>query len=1144
MRDSHSSIAVAAALLLGLVLAGNGLSLGAQAQAPPPDVVLHPLVGPNPFVIDGGQSLAIRVQNRGAFPVSGAIRFYHPDTSSEANNFATRTFSVNGTGNVTVVLPWNGHMPPESDTVLRGQHTIHAKMTLDAPFDTPPQSVRSLILDFHHFAVRVEPVAPAGVAITPGESKHQEIRIRNLGNQVDDVVVGIATQTTGWAFQLDRTRVESLPPDAFQTVLLTATAPHFAHRDEQGSATIRAQSATLPGAVHEATSSTFIVEGVSGFRLDMEPATMAIEAGHSGTFAVTALNQGNQPADLAFQGLETPGIPPLVLDPTSLHLDPGQSGTVTARLGTGRQTAAGDYLVRVRAADQAGTSRDASASVFVPQHYGLFLTWPADELASRTIEPADSDSYRVRVENTGNGPDRFLLTGKGLPSSWTAAGSDASLQVPASAVHDYLLQVSVPLQTPPGTYSFQIVARSESDASVSRQLSASTQVPSAPALALTPVADKLPIEEGKSRDFDVLVRNVGNVRDTISLPAPVIESAEPASGWAATWKAGETSIEPGATVTRTVHVEAPADLEVSSEARIRIEARTSTGRPASATLTAQSAAADLQIQSLNLPARFYAEREATIGIVVSNRGTLDAPDPVEVHVTIHKQFQVVLERTLKLPGLAWMAGLNTSQVSVKWTPPQAGTYSFRAVADPNGTIEEKSGDDLAPGSNNVRVADLPVRTFNLQLLAPSAREAEAGERIHFDATTAFQLKNLGDAEEQVALSVSTPHGWAVSVSPAAATLGALQTRIVSVTLNVPAVPGRLEEEVRVDAAVEGAGTVPATVKVTIRDQAAPVFASATLDPDAVVMGGTLNVSAVVTDTTGVDAVQAVVTSESGARSTKSLAKDPSTPNLWRAELAADAPGLHQVVLTASDKAVPPNTGSTQGTSLRFWVAAEGAPLIRFVGGSENQTYRGVDALTVTVTDAHGIRRVAYSIHSRGDPDEIVLTRRLPLGNPYNLALAGVQEGAFTVRVEAENLYSNATNASRDIHVDNTPPRIVLVNVEPAPDGERRVVVTVEPASDLAAVEVVLRMRDLSVLRIEAAVASIADTYVAVVPAEDVLDWRVITRDGAGNEDLREFSAGAGSALQGGGTAPGPAPWAALVAGFVAILGRAWRRRAG
>jgi len=266
-------------------------------------------------------------------------------------------------------------------------------------------------------SINVQETLYYGIALSPssdtrqvnaGDSALFQIRARNTGSTSDTADLSIQGAERSWA-DLSRGSV-SLPPGGEETVTLTVSVP-----SEEPSGTVELSvTATSRGDPTKTASSRAIVD-ISGassatFGVGVTPKvlTRLLTAGGTSSMSVAVNNVGD--AEDTFEISKTGDASGWAsLQPLSLALPAGGSGTVAVELSVPASAAAGRYSLTVRATSKGDPSKHSECSMT------LDVQLPEEpprvtSLQATPTDPTPRDIITVTASVSGGSIDRVELS--------------------------------------------------------------------------------------------------------------------------------------------------------------------------------------------------------------------------------------------------------------------------------------------------------------------------------------------------------------------------------------------------------------------------------------------------------------------------------------------------------------------------------------------------------------------------------------------------------------------------------------------------------------------------------------------------------------------------------------------------------------
>ena len=798
----------------------------------------------------------------------------------------------------------------------------------------------------------------------------------------------------------------------------------------------------------------------------------------------------------------------------------------------------GPYVmdVRVRSlGDPTGAAvTNLTFTADLQQRFGVLATLLP---SSREVAPGEKAQYALTVTNTGNGPDNATVALGNLPGGWDVALADPVLRLPPRGEASTLLNVTAPPGMAAGAKAevkVQVTSQGSNDASgqpleKAPEVTATALVLSRPnpEMTLDGVAKRF-VDAGGHTDYVLTVRNVGNVASNFTLAT---DNPDPA--WAVTATPSYLVLDPLQSGTITVRLRAPGDATVGETLRV-IATITSAADPArfdQETLIGAVSGSDLAVKGVlpNATAPYSGDPLA-LDVVLANEGN-KAPGK---NVTLRALFlqggveRVIAERDYSssdLPG-----GRRLVERLVWDTAGVEGAGVIVVRIDPSDAIREI--DDSA-ASNEASVA-VTLRTFDVTVTPPQGLSGRPGEKVTYgEKPHVFLVRHRGNsATEPVQVLVESQNGW---VPEQARTLSLELPKgaevPVPVDVLIPLRPGVAVDSLRVTVvpALRPGSVVSAATTTRVVDEEKPVILRTAADPATVKLGQNVTLEALVQDATGVASVTAHLVSPTNDTTVLPMAHVGG--DRWVLAQTFNVAGRHRFFVEAVDRAEPANRNASRDDLAEFFVDPGSAPTILLAEGQAT-TIRTGTPVRLNITDPLGVARAAYVI--RGITYE--MTR------PYQIDTSSFPAGSVEVAVEAENVYGVKSTARFTLTIDNAPPGIRSVRLNPEnPAINEDAVLTIETDPKVTAVDVLIR-KNGQVVETRAAERKGPGLFELLLnPGEGDYVLDVTAKDEAGNVKLQEgavkFSAKPKSPFD----VPGPGAWATLLALLAAVF-LAGRRR--
>lgn len=791
-----------------------------------------------------------------------------------------------------------------------------------------------------------------------------------------------------------------------------------------------------------------------------------------------------------------------------------------------------DLVVQSTADTEGTTLRRLHFEPDLQQQFGLTGYTPTPLLR---VVPAKAAPFVMYVINTGNGPDNVTLGLENVPFGWTAALSNRTVMVPAFGVSSVFLNVTAPENTPPDVQaSFFVNATSQgpSDTPVEQrprvtyQLNMSIQSGSNVRLS-APITSTF-IDPGATHEFDVVIRNTGNARDAFTITA---ERDQSQLAWAASVTPTSVALDPLEQVTAHVTLRAPTTATVGETSRVFVTVVSNTTKSTfeQVKLEGRVSGPDLFVSAIVANAtQPYAGDPLEINVVFGNGGNKAPAKNATLKVYFVPQNgaqRVVAERTYgptELVGGRRVAELivweNTSEVE--------GDGTLIARIDELNEIPEI---DDTPASNEA-TRTITLRVFDIRLTPAEGLSGRPGEKVSYsDGKHVFLAEYRGNQPtEPVDIYITSEHGWGESRLALALPRGSVIPILADVS--IPQMPGVARDTLRVTIvpSLRPESVVTATTTTTVTDDVKPAIRGVAAEPNFAKLGVPVTLRAEVVDATGLSSVRAFVATP--ANETQSFLLEPKANNVWALTQTWSAAGVYRFYVEATDGSDAKNVNTSRDVVATFTITPGSVPVIQLADG-QSSTIRSGTQVKLNITDPLGVGKASYAIKG--------VSYDLP--RPFAIDTSSFPAGTVDVAVTAENVYGVATTQKFTFVVDNTPPGIRSVTLDPAkPKANEDVTIRIETDTKVNAVDVVVK-KDGQVLETRSAQRQGAGVFTLLLnPPEGDYAIDVTAKDAAGNTKLQEgavtFSAKPASPFD------VPGPGLGLVGLAIVAVALALRRR--
>ena len=778
--------------------------------------------------------------------------------------------------------------------------------------------------------------------------------------------------------------------------------------------------------------------------------------------------------------------------------------------------------------DEAGkTLRRLNFTVAVEQDYNMTL---AGDVTKRLV-PGESATYTFTLANTGNGFDNATVELRSNVSNWDAKLSATRVPLIPFGRATFTLTATPPPNTPAGTaagFFVNVTAGGPRDVGVSERVKVGPEfqratVISGPNMRVVAPIDSAFIDPGKRFEYDVTVTNIGNVDDNFSFTLVREDIA-----WVADVTPKFLALKPLAQGTVRVGVQAPSGASVGESTRVLVDITSSvdSARTAQQALIARVSGPDAFVTNLAVNATtLYSGDPVDITLDVGNKGNLAPQEPIKLRlVFVQAGSEIVIgERTYAPEQLP--AGRRLRE-AISWdTTGIDGSGIITAIIDADEAVIEI---DESAASNQ---ASLPVtlRTFDIFISTADGLSGVPGQELTYTQPPhVFSVTYRGNqANEPVRIVVASEHGWGREESTINLPRG---TPIqVGATLKIPLEPGTATDRLvlTVTPTLRPTSALVASTITSVVDEAPPAITGLTAMPAEVTLGGRVTLTALVRDATGIDNVRVFVTTPDNQTESDLMSKlDATTFTLEREVRIA---GAYRFVVEATDSAG--NTNSSRLTVGTFVVVPGSKPVITLAEGQATTVKTGAE-VRFDITDPAGVAEATYSIAG--------ISRQLAKPG-FVMDTTGLTEGTIDVTVRASNIYGVTSSAVFTLTIDNTPPLILGVTIDPAdPKANDEVTITIRTSAEVEGVDVLVKRNGQIERTLSAEKVRQGEFRVKFTLGEGDYAFDVTAKDPAGNANLQEgavkFSARPASAL------PAPGLVGALAAVGAALIVLRRRRR--
>lgn len=1052
-------------ILLLLVLAVPLPSPGVSAQTENQDVTIEAFQVPDPLVGGRDNVLEVVVRNDGVTPTSVRVFMAYEHAGVSQNFHESPDQVVPADSTTTVSVTWDALRECDSAPcdyaglwINDGGSSTTLTARVQPSGGAQSEDASSVQRFIHYHDLRLDLQHRDQQTMAPGGQWSTTVYVDNVGNAWDTAELRLQSPTDGWTFRLER-ETTAVAPQGSAAVVLRAQAPTDAERGDGGKVYVLVESASvdLPADPQDRnlTVQAPYVELQGAVSADLSLRDPAVLPGQTARLWINATNGYNEDIRVT-PDLELTSSPPgwscenaqpcptPMLDEEDDMVGPYNSTSFSVDLVVPEDP-------RNEAPDMARAGvytwavtldlEDPQGNVVGMEELGpLSLeVLPARRLALENVSdvsdvslvpgpdvPAGENLVQVRVTNLGNVLETLDIDTEGSPDGWTVsqdwAGRTADMEdlVLEPGASEYVnWTVETPPDHEPGDYDVSIRVQSRADPTVQSDdpVAFTATLQGLPRISLSG-GTEIGIVAGGTVGWPVAVRNIGNEPAAVSVNHAIIE-AVPSAGWSLNTGGPSFTLQPGASRSMTLEVEAPAMLSVQDGLTfdLSLDVADHSGQSVLQRFEAFLPSPDLHVQASAIgdPDPPFHGAQSNVPVTVTNTGTASLEESVQVIVTVSNETDAALSsKAFTLSSLGHTDGSDAVVLQVP-LPDAAGVFVVSVVVDPQDRIDEHDEDD------NEAAREVELRGFTLAVRMPLNRTAVPGQILSFEGARGFLLTNTGDAPLELGYRLSDLQGWMEPADEGSVTLEAGKSTSLEATLAVPANLDAQDGGLRLEvgpAGVPGA-TLEHVVAVHVVDETPPRITSVTATPNVIRAGQTVRFEATATDALGVAFVTGFLQPPDLEPSGLELTWDPIR-QVWFREVRMAAVGDHSWYIWAKDNSTAGNEAFTSEDPVFVRVLPAQTEGLEALGSDSVRPGVPFEVVLFATTP---IEDLTYQVDGGG-----VLA--LALTNPLQVPTAGLEEGAHEVRIRVNDTYGNRLDEVFSFEVDGTPPVIAHVSLQP------------------------------------------------------------------------------------------------------------------
>jgi uncharacterized membrane protein len=458
------------------------------------------------------------------------------------------------------------------------------------------------------------------VAVPPGGEGIGHFNLTNSGNlgTLDVRLSALAAVGAGWSFSFDPAPVLAVGTGETVPVRVRVHAPAGAAPGRQ-EILVQARDA----ATGQSAQAGLAVRVVDPGRILLVPeaAALPIAPGAARLFQVRAVNQGSDAAPVTLRATPSGALPPgwsisLAARPAGGQLRPGTTPLAVQVRAPATALEGTRVEARLAVLDPAGVRQLANLTLVATVDRRVELTSSVPTQAIRLL-PGQAQAVAVLVENHGNGVQEATVLPIADPPGLLVNRTPASLALGPGQNGTIQVAFLAGPDAPAGDYPVGLQVLDARGVAAPQDHPLEVTVEPVRRAEVTAEASRLTLRPGASLRVHGLVRNVGNVPESLGL-------AGLPSGWAAA--SPSFALQPGQQAPFQVDLRIPADAPLGAyNLTLRaVDAEGPVPDPAPS-LVVTVAQPVLRVEGIELDGPPAAGRLVVGTVVVANRGNAAAP---------------------------------------------------------------------------------------------------------------------------------------------------------------------------------------------------------------------------------------------------------------------------------------------------------------------------------------------------------------------------------------------------------------------------------------------------------------------------------------------------------------------------------------
>ena len=636
--------------------------------------------------------------------------------------------------------------------------------------------------------IRVSSGHTADKSGDPGEKVKFYIDLENTGSEDDTYDITNTSVPAGWKVTISPNSV-SLDSGDDQQIIISIESPSNAGSDDSVDVTITATSTEDTDTPPAKATILLTYDVDQEFDVTLKPVTgealtKDVDPGNTVSFSLNVSNAGNGEDTIAMSKELPSGSTGwvVIFSSNQVTLKRDIYTTVTIQVTVPNSADAGQFPIDIRATSEDGIEYDVQTIIPDVNYKPDFVVLPYGS-NQKKVEPKESVTYGVSIENKGNDQDNFKISIRS--GAWEASGWTATLDYLSITIdQDETINIEslLTVNAPDGLADAEaniVVNVTSGDGALLKTLNTRTKISQTyePTINIIGGTSKN-VDPGEDVTFTVEVLNAGNGEDEITLS---IKNNDLEPGSWGSFSDSSVILTAGSKTSITLTVTPPSEAPYLSEGyTLQIFGTSEDGENVSTTKTL----------------KVNVNKEFDLSVTISGSSTKKANPDETIEFTVSVKNKGNVEDTILLTlygnDATWKPEWGSIVSSVDLLRDASATLTLSvtvpndaAKADYKIGVRGTSDDDPAvpPKSVNAEVIVSVNQVYAIIITIPASQKTvDVNSQVDYD----LEIKNDGTGADTITLEVvDYPDGWQVNFNQSTLVLDAKKSTWVRMMVKTP-----------------------------------------------------------------------------------------------------------------------------------------------------------------------------------------------------------------------------------------------------------------------------------------------------------------------------------------------------------------------